>query len=176
MSKSVKFFKVILILLIVIIYNASPAFAFKHMKGKEALDYVGDIKTKFTNGKYTYEVLKRTHRDSMNGRFSDAVIFNPQGDRIHYIKRRNGDHDMILNHPDGRVEDPATAETLIWNALQNTLDDDHPHPHVFFDDEGNEMAVVYIGRKTHLKGKLTSNDLLRLRITVKQVKYGKRSR
>ena len=42
------------------------AYAFKHVKGKEALEYVGDIKAKFTNGKYSYEILKRSQRDAMD--------------------------------------------------------------------------------------------------------------
>ena len=149
---------------------SGPAWAFKHVKGKEARNYVGDAKTKFTNGEYSYEVLKRSHRDSMNARQSDAVIFNRQGDKFLYNRRKDGDHDIVLNDPKGRTEDPATANPLVWNPIQNTLSDDHPHPHVFFDNQGNEIAVVYIGRKTQLTGKLNRDNLLRLRIKVKQVK------
>jgi len=149
---------------------SNVAWAFKHVKGDEAKRYVGNIKQKFTNGEYTYEVLKRSHRDSMNARQSDAVIFNRQGERFLYLKRRDGDHKMVLNDSRGRVEDPVTANPLVWNPIQNTLQDDHPHPHVFFDRQGNEIAVVYIGRKTSLKGQLNRDGLLELTIKVKQVR------
>jgi len=101
----------------------------------------------------------------MNGRFSDAVIFNPQGDRINYIKRADGNHDLIINHPEGRVEDPVTPEPLVWNPLFNTLRDDHPKPNVFLSDEGEELAIVYMGRMTSVTGKM-EDGLLRLRIKV----------
>ncbi len=147
-----------------------PALALQHIQGKKALDYVGDRKARFTNGDYSYEVLKRTHRDSMNGRFSDAVIFNPQGNQFLYVKRVNGNHELIVNHKDGRVENPVSSDPLVWGPLLNALNDDHPSPHVYLDDNGNEMAVVYIGPKTRLNAKITRDGLLWLRIKVKQVK------
>ena len=148
----------------------SDAWAFQHIKGSEAKQYVGDIKSRFTNGSYSYEVLKRSHRDSMNARQSDAVIFNRQGEHFLYKKRSDGNHLIVLNDPQGRVENPVTANPIVWNPIANTLNDDHPHSHVFLDNNGQEIAVVFIGRKTSLKGKINENGLLELTIKVKQVR------
>ncbi len=138
----------------------SPAHALVHLEGNEAVDYVGDMKARFTAGGYTYEILKRSHRDAMNARFSDGVIFNRKGDRFLYRKRADGYHHIVLNDPEGREEDPVTAEPHVWRPLANALRDDHPDPHVFLDDQGNEIAVIYTGKRTFLEVETSSGGLL----------------
>ncbi|MGH7198590.1 MAG: hypothetical protein ACREH5_07635, partial [Candidatus Omnitrophota bacterium] len=57
--------------------SLSPsAYALTTLEGDEARRHVGDPKTHFLSGKYTFEILSRSHRDSMHGRFSDGTIFN----------------------------------------------------------------------------------------------------
>ena len=145
----------------------TPTHALVHLEGKEAVDYVGDIKGRFTAGEYSYEILERSHRDTMNARFSDGVIFNRQGDRFLYRKRTDGYHHIVLNDPEGREEDPVTAEPHVWRPLANALRDDHPDPHVFLDDEGNEMAVIYTGKSTFLEAETTSASLLEFVLRVR---------
>jgi hypothetical protein len=146
---------------------AAPALALQHLEGGKALDYIGNPKQKFTGGGYTYEVLKRSHRDTMNGRFSDALIFSNSTDRFYYKKRVDGQHIVVLGHPKGREEDPVTDNALVWKPILNTLSDDHPDPHVYLDDSGKELAVVYIGKKTQLEAEIDSDGLLELRIHVR---------
>ena len=144
-----------------------PAFAaLKVLQRQEARDYIGDKKQKFTGGGYTYEILRRSHRDSMNGRFSDGVIFTSKTNRFYYRNREDNHHIVILGHPQGREEDPAVADAPVWRPIENALQDDHPDPHVFLDEQGQELAVVYIGRRTQLKATPSSEGILEIEIRV----------
>lgn len=157
--------------LLLLLFLSCPVHAseIQHLEGKKASDYIGSsIKQKFTASGYTYEILKRRHRDSMNGRNSDAVIFTNQGDKILYRRRDDGDHWFVINDPDGRVEDPSSDNPLVWNPIANTLKDDHPEPHVFLTEDGRELAVIYVGPKTRIEGKLDRNNRLEVKIKIKQ--------
>lgn len=160
------------IVLSILLGHSSYSYALTHLEGKDAESYIGNARQKFTSSLYTYEILKRRHRDSMNGRNSDAVIFIPGESAILYRQRDDGNHRLVLNHPEGRRENPVTTDAYVWNPIQNTLDDDHPYPHVFLDKDGKEIGIIYIGPKTRLKPKINSDGFLEANITVKQV--GKR--
>ena len=147
-------------------FAASPAFALQHLEGQKAREYLGDLKTRLTQGGYTYEILKRSHRDSMNGRFSDGVIASRVSNRFYYKGRRDSHHTVIIGDPQGREEDPITADALVWKPLENTLHDDHPNAHVYLDDQGNELALVFIGHKTYLGAKMNDQNLLEITIEV----------
>ena len=142
-----------------------PAWALTILKGKDARDHVGDPKTYFVNKNYSAEMLKRSHRDGMHGRFCDAVIFNPGGGLFTYPRRKDGDHLIVLDAPGGREEDPVTDDT--WRQeLENTLGDDNGDPIVFLNDSNQELAVVYVGNATKVDGKITDAGYLEVSIQV----------
>lgn len=145
----------------------APAHALQHLEGDAARAHIGNPKARFTAGGYTYEILKRTHRDSMNARFSDGVILTNRTNRYYYKERRDSNHIVVLGHPNGREEDPVTADAVVWNPLWNALSDDHPEAHVFLDDEGKEIAVVYVGPRTTLEAKPSDEGLLEIGIRVR---------
>lgn len=140
--------------------------AVQRLEGQKALEYVGDAKAKFTQPGYTYEILSRSHRDAMNGRFSDAVIFSKKSDRFYYRKRTDGEHIVVIGHAEGREENPVTADALVWKPIENALGDDNPQPNVFLDENGEELAVVYIGRKTRLEAAPAPDGLLEITVKV----------
>ena len=135
------------------------------LKGADAVQHLGDAKTHFMGKNYTFEMLKRSHRDAMHGRFSDAVIFNAGGGLFGYLRRKDGDHRFVIDDPAGREEEPVTEDA--WRRdIQNALSDDNPEPVVFLDDQGNELATVFIGRGTKIDGKLNDAGLLEVGLEV----------
>lgn len=152
-----------------------PAQALTTLKADEAGKYLGNIKERVLGGKYTYEILSRSHRDAMHGRFSDGLIFNTDGGNFSYPRRKNGDHVLVIDAPDGREEDPVTADA--WRQkIQNTLSDDNNIPYVFLDDAGKEMAILYVGKGTEVTPKITPEGLLRIELLVEGARDGRRSR
>ena len=143
----------------------SEAWALTILKGREAAEHIGDAKAHFVDKGYTFEMLKRSHRDAMHGRFSDAVIFNPDGGLFSYPRRKDGDHKFVVDDPAGREEEPATEEEWRRN-IQNALSDDNPEPVVFLNEEGKELATVYIGRGTQIDGKINDAGLLEVTVEV----------
>ena len=144
---------------------ASQAQALGTLKGQEARDFVGDPKAHFIGHGYTAEILKRSHRDSMHGRFSDGVLFNAGGGLFTYPRRKDGDHRILLDTSDGREEEPVTEE--FWRRdVENTLSDDNPEPIVFLDDQGKELAVLFIGRGTKANGKINTGGFLEIELNV----------
>ena len=143
----------------------AQAWALNVLKGKEASDHIGDAKAHFVDKGYTYELLKRKHRDSMHGRFSDALIFNTDGGLFRYPTRKDGEHHLILDDPNGREEEPVNEEEWRKN-IANSISDDNPTPTVFLDDQGKELAIAYVGRGANLAGKIGDSGLLELNINV----------
>jgi hypothetical protein len=140
-----------------LLYLCAPAWALTVLKGKDAEERIGDPKTHFIQGGHTFNVLSRSHRDAMHGRFSDGVIFNAGGGLFHFVKRKMGDVEVVLDSPEGRQTEVVTEEA--WKALANTLSDDNDIPYLFLDEDGRELAVVYIGRGTKLQGKMEGGSL-----------------
>lgn len=144
---------------------SSPAWALKVLKGREASEHIGDAKTHFVGKGYTFEMLKRSHRDSMHGRFSDGVVFNADGGPFSYPKRKDGEHRLVLDDPAGREEEPVTEDQWRQN-ISNALSDDNPEPIVYLDDQGKELGVLYIGRGTKAGAKMTGDNLLEISLEV----------
>jgi hypothetical protein len=135
------------------------------LKGKEALDFIGEPKAHFVEHGYTAEIMKRSHRDSMHGRFSDGVLFNAGGGPYSYLKRKDGDHRILLDAPGGREEGSVTEE--FWQKeIKNALSDDNPEPIVFLDDQSKELGVLFIGRGTKVNGKINQDGYLEIEISV----------
>ena len=153
---------------------APSAFALTVLRGDEAAHTLGDIKAHIFAGKYTYEILSRSHRDAMHGRFSDAVIFNPGGGNFLYPKRKDGQHIFVIDSPGGREEDPVTEDN--WRQkISNALSDDNRIPYVFFDDAQNELAIVYVGTGTQVTPKINGDNLLEIELEVEGARDARNS-
>ena len=160
-----RFRKIVLTAAVFVWVFAAPAFALTTLKGEEARKYIGDAKSHFLSKTYTYDVLTRSHRDPMHGRFSDGVIFNPDGGRFGSLRRKVGNHILVIDAPDGREKEPVSEEA--WRRqIANVLSDDNPDPIVFLDDAQKELAVVYIGRGTNVTGQMNSDGLLQINLNV----------
>ena len=145
--------------------SSTPAWALNTLKGKEAKEHIGDAKSHFVDKNYTFEILKRSHRDAMHGRFSDGVVFNPDGGLFAYPRRKDGEHKVVLDDPSGREEEPVTEEAWRKN-LENALSDDNPQPTVFLDEQGKELAVAFIGTGTRIEAKMNDSGFLEISLEV----------
>ncbi len=151
------------------LFFCHEAFALMVLKGDEASRYVGSLKDHLMSGKYTYEILARSHRDAMHGRFSDGTLFNPDGGKFLYPRRKNGDHIIVIDSPEGREESPVTEDA--WREkLQNVLEDDNTIPYVFLDDARKELAILYVGVGTQVNAKMNGQGLLQVSLTVEGAK------
>ena len=144
---------------------AVPAMALTVLKSDEARAHIGDAKQHFLSSPYTVEILTRSHRDAMHGRFSDAVLFNAGGGKMDYPKRKDGEHIVVVDAPGGREEDPVT-EDLWRQKIENVLSDDNGDPIVYLDEQKQELAVVYVGRDTKVSEKILEGNLLQIEINV----------
>ena len=145
--------------------ESSQAHALQILKAKEARDFIGEPKTHFLGHGYTVEILKRSHRDSMHGRFSDGIVFNADGGLFSYPRRKDGDHLIALDDPAGREEETVSEE--FWRReVANAISDDNPEPVVFLDDQQRELATVFVGRDTRVSGKTNAAGLLEIEIHV----------
>ena len=145
------------------------AWALTVLKGDEASQYLGNIKDHLMAGKYTYEILSRSHRDAMHGRFSDGTVFNPGGGNLFYPRRKNGDHIVVIDSPQGREESPVTEDA--WREkIQNVLSDDNNLPYVFLDDARKELAILYVGVGTQVSAKMDEQGLLQISLSVEGAK------
>jgi len=127
--------------------NAKPGR--KMLKKKAAQEYIGNIKEKLFSGNYTGEILLRTKPDPKHNTLSDGIIFNTNGGRNYYIKRTDGEHVILLDDPGGRQEITVTEEN--FPKFENTMHDDNDDPHVLFDKDGNEAAIVFVEWHTRVR-------------------------
>ena len=152
-----------------ILFSEAGAFALTTLQGSEAKDYLGDAKAHLLGGNYTCDILTRSHRDAMHGRFSDGVVFNTDGGGFEFLKSKDGDRDVVLDSPSGRQEEPVTEE--LWrHKIDNTLSDDNNIRYVFLDDNKKELAVLFVGNGTQVHGKMTSQNLLEISLSVEGAK------
>ncbi|MEA3305994.1 MAG: NUDIX domain-containing protein [Candidatus Omnitrophota bacterium] len=125
------------------------------LKKKEAWEYIGNIKEKLLSGNYTGEILLRSRTDPRYNTLSDGIIFNTNGGRNYYIKRKNGEHMIMLDAPGGRQEVKVTKNNFA--KFENTIHDDNDAPYVLFDCNGNEAAIVMVEWHTRVKQKFNEN-------------------
>ncbi len=158
-------FKTAFLLLVFLAGIASNAFALTVLTGSEASQHLGDLKEHLLAGHYAYEILGRNHRDAMYGRFSDGVVFNAQGRKFLYPRRHDGDHQVVIDAPNGREEDPVTEDS--WRQkIQNAISDDNNIPYVFLDDQKNEIAILYVGKGTQVTYKINQDGLLEIALKI----------
>ncbi len=154
-----------IILSLIGVLLASPSFALTVLKQDEAKTYAGDIKTHILAGSYTFDILSRNHRDSMHGRFSDGVIFNTGGGKFLYLRRKDGDYKLVIDSPQGREKDSVNEDN--WRQkIANALSDDNSFCYVFLDDNKKELAIVFVGRGTEVKGEMNGDGLLEITMVV----------
>ncbi len=116
-----------------------------------AWEYIGGIKQKLFSGNYTGEILLRTKTDPKYNTLSDGIIFNTNGGRNYYIKRKDGEHTIMLDVPGGREEILVTEAS--FPKFENAIHDDNDTPYVLFDRDGNEAAIVFVEWHTRIKQK-----------------------
>jgi hypothetical protein len=131
----------------------------------EAEEYIKDAKEKFLSGNYGFNMYRRTKSDPKWMRYYDYAVFLPEGRKIGFITRKKGEHRIIINDPAGMKPDKVTEK--IWPEIRNTLKDDNLKPYVVFDEQGDEAAVIYIGKGTKLRQHFSENGLIRLHIKVR---------
>ncbi len=154
---------------------SAPAQAVTVLKRAEADKYLGDIKEKIFAGHYTYEVLSRSHRDAMHGRFSDALLFNTDGGHFEYLRRKDGNHIVLIDSPGGRQEDPVTEDA--WrNKISNVLSDDNNIPFIILDDSNQEIAIVFVGKGTQVNAKRHESGYTQITIEVDSARDSPRGR
>lgn len=156
-------------------FISTNAFAFSILKGREARDYVGDAKAKLTSSIYSFNILARSHRDLMHGRFSDGVLFNPGGGKMRFIVRREGECSVVFNDPNGREVEPVNED--LWRTkIKNTIEDDNRDPIVILDDQKRELAIVFVGSDTRVEAKVGDDNLLRIDLKVQGAQGGRSMR
>ena len=121
----------------------------KILKKKKAWEYIGNLKQKLLSGNYTGEIFLRSAPDPTHNTISDGIIFNTNGGRNYYIKRRDGEHLVMLDVPGGRQEVKVTAAN--FPKFENAIHDDNGTPYVLFDRDGNEAAIVFVEWHTRVK-------------------------
>ena len=147
---------------------SSDAWALTVLKADEASGYLGDVRDHLLSGKYgqyTYDVLSRSHRDAMHGRFSDGVICNAKGGNFLFPRGKDGDRTIVIDAPNGREEAPVTQDAWL-GKIKNTLSDDNRIPYVFFDDAKNEIAIAFVGSDTQVTWRLNDQQLLEISIKI----------
>ena len=157
--------KICVLVLSMIVLLPCHAFALTILQGSQAKEHLGEIKHHFLSANYTYDILARSHRDSMHGRFSDGVVFNADGGNFEFLKNKDGERDLVLDSPSGRPENTVTEE--LWrHKIENTLSDDNNIPYVFLDENHKEIAVLFVGNGTQVSGKMTPQNLLQITLSV----------
>ena len=150
--------KTCLFVVTAILAGAPQALALTVLQGSEAANYIGDIKQHLLSGHYTCDILARSHRDAMHGRFSDGVVLNADGGLFKFLKRKDGDCDVILDAPGGREEEPVNEDFWL-HKLANALGDDNNIPYVFLDDGKKELGIVFVGDGSKVDGKMRDGNL-----------------
>ena len=149
------------------------AYALTVLRQEDAKNYLGDLKAHLSSGRVTYDILSRNHRDAMHSRFSDGVLFNSAGGKFLYLRRKDGDYQVVINSPQGREKEPVNEEN--WRQkINNALSDDNSFAYVFLDESKKELALVFVGRGTQVTGRMNTEGLLEISISVEGT--GDRSR
>ncbi len=157
--------KTALWLLFIICAAATDARALTELKGNEARGFLGDAKTHLVSGNYSYDLLSRNHRDAMNGRFSDGILFCPSNGKIEFLRRRDGEVTAVFGSPNGRAMEPV-SEAAWTQKLANAIADDNPNPTVYLDDAKRILGIVMTGSGTQLKASTTAEGLLKVELSV----------
>ncbi len=123
----------------------------KILKKDAAWEYIGSIKDTLLSGHYTGEILLRTKTDPKYNTLSDGIIYNTNGGRNYYVKRKNGEHIILLDSPGGREEIIVTEAN--YSKFENAMHDDNASPYILFDQDGNEAAIVFVEWHTRVKQK-----------------------
>jgi len=134
----------------------------KLLRKKDAEEHIGDLRQKVTDGNYTGANLIRKARGVKYFNISDGVVFNANGGRFGFVKKKDGQYIIALDHPDGRKKDVVDEDN--FHDFEIAINDDCRAPYVFFDQDGNEAAIVYLPRHVLIRQKFTKNGEVVLKI------------
>lgn len=161
--------------MLMLLFTATSAWALTELTGDQAREFIGDAKSYMVTNHFGYNLLERSHRDAMHGRFSDGVLFVPAPARVDFLRRKDSDVHVIFNAPAGRQAYPVTDNDWV-KKLSNALADDNPNPHVFLDDSRNVLGIVYTGKATRLVSAVDAQGLLDIKLTVEGATDAPRAR
>ncbi|HAJ56552.1 MAG TPA: hypothetical protein DCL35_02150 [Candidatus Omnitrophica bacterium] len=136
------------------------------LKGKEASAYIGtleDLKRRVTEDVYSGESVVRHDKSPRYQNLSDGVIFNTGGGKIGYVTRKDGSFTVVIDYPTGRKL--KTVDEALYDEYANVISDDCTVPHVFFDTEGREAAIIYLPSSMMVYQNITEDGLVVVRVT-----------
>ncbi len=137
----------------------------KFIKKKKAEKYIGpmeELKKKVTGNLYTGEDVVRHSKSPRYQNLSNGIIFNTGGGKIGYVNRKDTEYTIILDHTNGTKLDEVNEGR--FDEYANVINDDCPIPHVFFDLEGNEAAIIFLPRQMLVYQYVTREGLIALKI------------
>lgn len=137
----------------------------KFLRGAQAKQYLGSmdaLKEKVTTNPYTGENVIRHASSSRYLNISDGVIFNTGGGKIGYAVRRDGAFTVIIDYPRGRKL--KEVDEALFDVYANVINDDCREPHVFFNKEGEEAAILFLPRSMRVFQETTKDGLVAIEV------------
>lgn len=143
--KSIKFF-VLTVLFLFCLTNL--ALAQEVITGGKAKDYVGEFSKKFSAGTYTVQVLSRNLASPSTQGKIDGIVFNAQSGSFRYIRRKDGDHILVLlsykKTPVVKIEADNAA------SFEQMVKENKLVPYIVLGDDGAELAIIYAPYDTRI--------------------------
>jgi hypothetical protein len=138
----------------------------RYLRGKDAWKYIGtleDLKKKVTASPYTGENVIRHAKSPRFQNLRDAIIFNTGGGKIGYAHRDDGAFTVIIDYPEGRKLKDLGED--LFDDYTNVIDDDCTVPYVFFDQKGEEAAIVFMPTSMTVYQYVTTDSLIAIEAT-----------
>lgn len=144
--------RIFICILILVSCWANPVFAQELITGRKARNYIGNFAKKFSAGTYTVKVLERNLPNPVTQSKVDGVVFNAQSGSFSYIRRRDGNHILVLLSYKKTAAEKINADNTA--EFEQTVKDNKLVPRILLDKEGAELAIVY----TPAASKITSRQ------------------
>jgi hypothetical protein len=118
------------------------------LSGKKAQDYIGNLSERVRKNSYSVILLERRNRDTITDAELDGIIFNPLGDKYHYIRRLDDEHSLKLNVTDGRQASLVSPNNI--SEYETLIKENKLDPHVILDKDGKELGIIYCSLKNQI--------------------------
>jgi hypothetical protein len=115
----------------------------KELTGKTAYDYIGNLTQKTRSADYSVVTLKRHYPDPRTASDTDALIFNPLGNKYKFIRRQDSDQRLKLNVTEGSIAEKATEGKI--PGYERLIKENKLKPSVILDGQDKEVCIVYCG-------------------------------